>query len=76
VKLPIGVAVLDSLGCVDNPAVPRCAVTASPNGTHPALVFCQARSIAVVLPNDGATAVITLVAVPVAKFSGKADAAE
>ena len=66
VKLPIGVADLLSLGWVVSPCEPTWAVTVEPYRSHPPPgALYQACSRAVVLPVDGATTVMTLVALPV-----------
>lgn len=72
VKLPIGVAVDDSLGCALIPALPSQAATGGPTGCQPPLLRCQARRVAVVLPVEVAATVITCVASAVAKRSGNA----
>jgi hypothetical protein len=65
------VADTDSLMCVVRPCDPTWAGMAGPWGTHWAPDFCQACRVAVVLPIDGATTVITWVAVPVDSPSGR-----
>ena len=73
VKLPIGVALRVSLGCVLNPSAPTCAVTAVPYFRQPPVAtFDQACNVAVVLPVECAVTVMTRVALPVLKRSGNA----
>jgi hypothetical protein len=66
VKLPIGVADLDSLGAVVIPCEPMCAVTALPCLRQPpAAIRSHACKIAVVRLRDWATTVMTRFAEPV-----------
>jgi hypothetical protein len=65
VKLPIGVADLDSLGAVVIPCEPTKAGTAGPTRAHPCGCLRQACSRAVVCCRELATTVTTSVAEPV-----------
>src|SRR4051812_32406955 len=73
-KLPIGVALLLSLGCSERPSEPNQAATAGPTVRQPPPTFRHVCRTPRVLERDGATAVITCVAPPVGNDSGRDDA--
>lgn len=70
-KLPIGVADLDSLGELLSPSRPSHAGTVGPLRAHPPDTLCHACSVAVVLAAPGATTVSTCRALPVGLLSGR-----